>query len=272
MCRLLIGTSRAIQAYDKRQNLQTLLVHLEKQCGGHGSGVSFHKNGTIIFTRKGVSFTAVDATKAIRRFGYGHSDFIVFHTRIASIGAISDRLCHPYTTATDSMTMNGTLSEFKGIANALNTTDTEVVFNLLKGLPLSQVLDALTSLSAVFVGSAQGKPYAVRNGGSLEEWRPNRLQDRDYLFASSFPKRTPCVKDLPYGFVFADGERRKTPVRVSEDWHDWSLFSDYESNSCVDSSDDSPFLPVTMSPDYTEGFEHGYQSGFMDGYSNSKKE
>ncbi len=206
MCRLLIGTSSAIKAYDSAHGLVSLLQYLEKRCGGHGNGVSLHQGKVVVATQKGRDFTVEEAALMLleesRRY-----DFAIFHTRVASVGFVSDALCHPYISGDDALAMNGTLLEFKGVAEALVTTDTEVVFNLIKGLAPLKTIKVLTALEAVFVGSVRGKPYAVKQGGDLEEWRPKSLKDSDFLFASEFPLAVFNTKDLPYAFSFLDGER-----------------------------------------------------------------
>lgn len=206
MCRVLIGTSNAIRIYHNLFGFDSLLSHLEKECGGHGNGISLHRDGALIEHHKGVNLKTKDIADILVRCSKIY-DIAVFHTRIASVNVVSDSNCHPFIHGSDSMAMNGTLLEFSDVAQALGITDTEVVFNLIKGHTLAKTISVLSVLKAVFVGVADGKPYALRNGGALKEWRHKNLHKADFLFASSFPKETRYVLNLPYDFIFVNGKR-----------------------------------------------------------------
>lgn len=275
MCRLLIGSSKALKAYNYNHSLATLLKHLEKQCGGHGNGVSLHRGNALIFSTKGCDLTVEEITHTILSKSVRY-DYAIFHTRIASVGGVRDSLCHPYTSGNDALAMNGTLHVLSDIANALNTTDTEVVFNLVKGLPVEQVISVLATLNAVFVGSAEGKPYVVRNGGALEEWSlPKLAKESDFLFASSFPKGTQHVNSLSYSFQYVDGKRKSiTDLKVLDNpnvvWN--NCFYPYNYDNDDDGFYNSPFLSEhdkkadSEDKAYSCGYEEGFQEGFEMGY------
>lgn len=254
LCRVLIGTSNAIRLYHRLHGFNTLLSHLERECGGHGNGVSLHRDGAVIKAHKGVDLKTSEIAEVLLRCSKIY-DVAIFHTRIASVNVVSDSNCHPFIHGNDALAMNGTLSEFREVAQALDITDTEVAFNLVHELPFEKTIAVLSVLRAVFVGVAGGKPYALRNGGALKEWCPKTLPTRsgDFLFASSFPKGTRGVIDLPEGFVFADGERTEVPQSVSPlSVYGWDHFTGSASRfNAVD--------------DFDAGYEEGYNAGFEDG-------
>lgn len=252
MCRVLIGTSNAIRIYHRLNGFDSLLSYLEKECGGQGNGVSLHRDGALIEHHKGVDLKTKDIADILVRCTKIY-DVAIFHTRIASVNVVSDSNCHPFIHGNDAIAMNGTLSEFKDVAKALDITDTEVAFNLIRGLPLAKTVSVLSVLGAVFVGMSEGKPYALRNGGALREWHPKRLHKADFLFASSFPKGTPSVLDLPERFTFANGKRtaRKAPAQSYRYGFPYGGFIHY--------------TPAHLD-DYNEGYDEGYTAGFEDGY------
>lgn len=261
MCRVLIGTSNAIRIYHRLNGFDSLLSHLERECGGQGNGVALHRDGALIEHHKGVELKTKDIADILVRCSKIY-DVAVFHTRIASVNVVSDSNCHPFIHGNDSMAMNGTLSEFRDVAQALGITDTEVVFNLIKGLPLAKTVSVLSILEAVFVGMASGKPYVTRNGGSLREWRPKNLPKADFLFASSFPKGTRCVLDLPDCFTFANGKRTGKEASVNSNYYG----SYYGSNSWKGTGYSYRTPKSTALDSYEEGYDEGYSAGFEDGY------
>ena len=257
MCRLLIGSKNMVSAYDRNNNILSLLQHLEQQCGGHGNGLALVRKGKLIYMQKGISFTVAEAAERLRKETY---DFAVFHTRIASVGAVEDSLCHPYVAENDVMAMNGTLSELKSVANAIASTDTEIAFRLVQRKNLEETTKILKALPAVFVGASEGKPYIVRSHGDLEEWSlPTQLKSRrDFLFASSFPNGIRgCA--IWYGghggsFTFADGVRKEE--KTASAWGDYYYYRTPSSSSAAAVYD------AEVDAAYEEGFIHGYEEGY----------
>ena len=256
MCRLLIGSKNMVSAYDRNNNVLSLLQHLERQCGGHGNGLALLRKGKLIHMQKGVSFTVSEAAERLRKEAY---DFAIFHTRIASVGAVEDALCHPYVAENDVMAMNGTLSDLKSVANAVSSTDTEIAFRLVQRKSLEETVKILKALPAVFVGICNGKPYVVRSYGDLEEWAlPTQQKSRrDFLFASSFPNGIRgCA--IWYGghggsFTFADGLRKETQKESTTTWGNYYYTSSFSAASSYDDEIDAA---------YEEGFIHGYEEGY----------
>ncbi len=260
MCRLLLASKKAIMTYDRAHCLAALFAHLEHQCGGHGNGLALVKDGTIVFHKKGTDYTVEQAAKACTETRY---DFAVFHTRVASVSSVNDANCHPFTfQKTDAMAMNGTISGISGVAKALGITDTEMVFNAVKGAGMDTTLAALSSLSPVFVGCSGGRPYAVKNDGDLVEWSHHKLRDKDFFFTSSLPVGTPGLIHLPDGFTWADGQDLTPPSKVYSIptsrywiWDDDDLLKDTPSSSST-----------SILTDYDEGYTDGWAEGYAEGY------
>ena len=280
MCRLLIANKASIKAYDAAQcgGLGKLLAHLEKECGGHGNGIATidHK-GKLQQCAKGVNMSIDEVLEiALNTSNY---EYMIFHTRIASVGQIEDERCHPFTFGNDVLAMNGTLSSLSRPARAIGITDTELAFDLVKGRAFTDVIALLQTLNAVFVGvtdDGQGKPYAIKNGGDLEEWVDGATECYDFMFASSFPCKTAGVRRLPYDFVFADGERQGTvePMGPTRRRDEKALASTFMTDreyigvagygaSFWGSDDDDGEDDLYM--EYNEGYREGYAAGFMDG-------
>ena len=233
-----------------------------------------HRGGAIIETHKGVDLPVKDIAHTLVHCSKIY-DVAIFHTRVASVSDVSDSNCHPYISGNDALAMNGTLYEFRDVARALKITDTEVAFNLVRGLSLEKTIAALSTLDAVFVGMADGKPYALRNGGALKEWRPKRMAASDFLFASSFPRGVNCVEDLPSRFTFADGKRGKTgdsgpnlgySFRSGASYESWPPSHSSKHYYYEDTKAQTPLSSISIEDAYEQGYDYGYAAGFEDGF------
>jgi hypothetical protein len=198
MCRVLIATKRAIEEYDKMFDLEVLLIHLEKECGGQGNGVAtFAKSGEIEFLEKGLNVTTKQCRDIMMNTSY---EYAIFHTRIASVGKVTNERCHPFCQAERvdgravnvfTAGMNGTIYDLDRIADALGVTDTEVVMDILKDKSPEQKKAVLEDTKQVWVGMLANQPFAFKGYGALEEFLP-KMKNTDtaftnFFFASSFP-------------------------------------------------------------------------------------
>lgn len=260
MCRLLLGTKNALKCYNKAYKLDALLKHLVKECGGHGNGIALIKDKSIVFTRKGVKYGHKEIAKVLLSQDY---DYAIFHTRIASVSAISDTNCHPFIYQKRyAMAMNGTVFGLSGIASTIGITDTECIFNIVKGLDIETTVKALSTLSPVFIGCCEGLPYALKNHGDLASWTGKGMTESDYLFASSFPYiGVKGVQDLPKNFTWVNGEDR-TPARLI--FKASPSFAMYEKEETF--TRDIPTLETIGGSPYQESYSDGYGVGYMDGY------
>ena len=191
MCRLLLGSYKGIKLYHKRYDITNLLSHLERELGGNGNGLVLIKDNIIKFYKKGVKYHVNEIGKTLIREEY---DYAIFHTRLASIGEVIDSNCHPYVYENTCLSMSGTIIELAEEAINRNITDTEIIFESVKNLELSNTINILKSFnSCSFIGCVNGTPYVIRGSHTIYKWNSKHT-----LFASTFPvriKASPLTKN-----------------------------------------------------------------------------
>lgn len=186
MCRLALMNNAGIRYIEEHYGLENLFNHLERQLGGHGNGICFiYKDGSY-FIRKGVELTNEEIAEEVL-MKLKHIKWIIYHTRLASIGKISDKNCHPFSNNGRVMAMNGTERNCTIIDK--NLTDTE---NIL--ITTKNITKDTREYRSVFLGYENGKVFANKNSGRLE-YIPCKNGGR--VFASSFPIRC-YMEDLVY--------------------------------------------------------------------------
>ena len=196
MCRLAMMDNKGIRYIEKHYGLANLFDHLEEQLGGHGNGVCFiYKNGSY-FVRKGVNLTNEEIAEEVL-MKINHLKWIIYHTRLASVGNINDRNCHPFFNNGRVLAMNGTERNYTVIDNKL--TDTE---NIL--LTTNNITEDTRSRRSVFLGYENGRVFANKNYGSLECMT---CENGGKVFASTFPIEC-YVRDMVYEApqYFVEGE------------------------------------------------------------------
>lgn len=204
MCRLAMMNNAGIRYIENRYGLENLFNHLERQLGGHGNGICFIYNDGSYFIRKGVKLTNEDIAEEVL-MKINHLKWIIYHTRLASIGAISDRNCHPFENNGRVMAMNGTEREYTVVNK--NLTDTE---NIL--IATKNITKGTREYRSVFLGYENGKVFANKNYGSLE-YMPCKNGGR--VFASTFPMEY-YIRDTIYEApqYFVEGTKMK-PLGVA---------------------------------------------------------
>lgn len=220
MCRLLLCNRKALEVV--KDELYFLMLHLETSMGGHGNGVAILRDGHI-HIQKGVNFSVEGVYVFAETMQW---DWLIFHTRLASIGKITDSNCHPFRCGHTVLAMNGTERGFEPIAESLGITDTEAVLRVYKKLDLP-IPYALTRLNSAFVGFHKGKPFAVCAGWSdMEVW----MQDDAVVISSEFPHYWSSLfgaKSLyaKSGFVWYNGEYDKrylTRTPITTGWYTYT--------------------------------------------------
>ena len=204
MCRLAMMNNAGIRYVENKYGLENLFDHLERQLGGHGNGICFIYNDGSYFIRKGVKLTNEDIAEEVL-MKINHLKWIIYHTRLASIGVISDRNCHPFENNGRVMAMNGTEREYTVVDK--NLTDTE---NIL--IATKNITKGTREYSSVFLGYENGKVFANKNYGSLE-YMPCKNGGR--VFASTFPMEyyiRDTIYEAPQHFV--EGTKMK-PLGVA---------------------------------------------------------
>ena len=176
MCRLAMMNNEGIKHIEREYGLENLFNYLEKQLGGHGNGICFIYNDGSYYINKGVGLTNKEIAEEVLS-KIKHLKWIIYHTRLASIGVISDRNCHPFENNGRVMAMNGTERNCTVVNK--NLTDTE---NIL--LSSKNILNDTKKYRSVFLGYENGKVFANKNCGSLE-YIP--CKNGGKIFASTFP-------------------------------------------------------------------------------------
>ena len=193
MCRLALMNRGGIKHIEAEYGLVNLFNHLERQLGGHGNGICFIYNDGSYFIRKGVDLTNADIAEEVL-LKLKHLKWIIYHTRLASVGSINDENCHPFNNMGRVMAMNGTERNYT-VANK-NLTDTE---NIL--ITTENITEGTRDYHSVFLGYENGKVFANKNFGSLE-YIP--CENGGRVFASTFPFEcyiTDTVYEAPQYFV-----------------------------------------------------------------------
>lgn len=193
MCRLAMMNNEGIKHIEKKYGLENLFNHLERQLGGHGNGICIIYNDGNYSIRKGVSLSNKDIAERVLA-EIKDVKWIIYHTRLASVGSINDRNCHPFNNNGRVMAMNGTERDYN-VANKY-LTDTE---NIL--LTTKNITEDTRKYRSVFLGYENGKVFANKNLGSLE-YIP--CKNGGKVFASTFPSEcyeNDTVYEAPKTFV-----------------------------------------------------------------------
>ncbi|MFA6662522.1 MAG: class II glutamine amidotransferase [Bacilli bacterium] len=181
MCRLALFNKPGIDHIENTIGLKTLFNHLELSLGGHGNGYCIVFNNRTTRIKKGIQLTNKEITADILN-NYKNIKWIIYHTRLASTGVISDENCHPFKDHKNILAMNGTEYEVKKIIKD-DTTDTETILRMCN-IAKIDIEQGTKKFNSVFLGynSNSKQVFANRNNGNLEY-----LQDNDsIIFASEF--------------------------------------------------------------------------------------
>lgn len=230
MCRLALINNFGIKHIEDLYGLKELFDYLENQLGGHGNGYCIiYKDGSYKVD-KGVKLNNYTIAEIILK-NINNIKWIIYHTRLASVGNISDRNCHPFVNNGDVLAMNGTEINYKVIDK--NLTDTE---NIL--LSSNNIITDTRKYKSVFLGYKDGKVFANKNCGSLK-YIP--CKNGGKIFASSFPSvyyKYDTVYEAPQYYV--EGEKMnilEPAYNLSYNnyitYNDKYYMSDYMANKCM---------------------------------------
>ena len=208
MCRLAMMNNEGISYIERHYGLENLFDYLEMQLGGHGNGVCIIYNDGSYYINKGVNLnnkaivdTIMDEISDIK--------WVIYHTRLASVGNVSDSNCHPFEDKGRVIAMNGTERNYTVVSKF--KTDTE---NIL--LSTDDIMEGTKKYNSVFLGYENGKVFANRNNGSLE---CIILGNGGKIFASTFPNYyydNEAVYVAPPCFV--EGKNMKPLVNAQKKW------------------------------------------------------
>lgn len=208
MCRLAMMNNNGIKYVEKEYGLENLFNYLERQLGGHGNGICFVYNDGSYSINKGVNLSNKEIVDDIMD-NINNIKWVIYHTRLASVGSISDRNCHPFENNGKVMVMNGTERNYT-VVNKF-CTDTE---NIL--LSTDDITNGTKKYHSVFLGYENGKVFANKNNGSLE---CILLRNGGKIFASTFPDEyyeNDAVYEAPPSFI--EGKNMKPLVNAKPKW------------------------------------------------------
>lgn len=219
MCRLALMDNAGIRYIEREYGLENLFDYLERQLGGHGNGICFIYNDGSYYIKKGVNLSNAEIAEEVL-MKIKHLKWIIYHTRLASVGSINNRNCHPFEDRGRVMAMNGTERNYTVVNKAL--TDTE---NIL--LSTKNILNGTKDYHSVFLGYENGRVFANKNYGSLE-YLP--CVNGGKVFASRFPAEyydNEAVYEAPQYFV--EGAKIKDLKLVRQQrYFDYGVYGCYE--------------------------------------------
>jgi hypothetical protein len=91
MCRIAFTVKPKIKSEIYEGVLAAVFATLELSNGGHGNGIAFPNRKGKIKIIKGVNYRPHEAARDA-----AGAPWVLFHTRLASSGGISDEMCHPF--------------------------------------------------------------------------------------------------------------------------------------------------------------------------------
>ena len=180
MCRLALLNKEGINYIESNYGLTEFFNYLEASQGGDGNGYCIIYDNGKASIKKGIALTNEEITADILK-DYQHIKWVLYHTRLASMGNISNKNCHPFRCGNNILMMNGTEGGIRAFIKD-NKTDTETILNICIQLGVD-IAKATKNLNSVFVGYSNGKVFAHRNNGSLEYLHHN---SKTIIFASEF--------------------------------------------------------------------------------------
>lgn len=147
MCRLLYfpANSEMIRKIGK-ENLTAFLKQLEKSAGGDGNGIGFFTSKGEAKIFKGVNFKVEDAAEIIYNVITKEktSSGVIFHTRRASVGNVSDELCHPFQGKGFLLAHNGHWAKYEDYALILMLTGYPILADYSDTYILAVVCDIIS--------------------------------------------------------------------------------------------------------------------------------
>lgn len=209
MCRLAMMDNAGIRYIQEEYGLENLFNYLERQLGGHGNGICFIYNDGSYFIRKGVYLSNEEIVEEVLA-KINHIKWIIYHTRLASVGSINDRNCHPFENYGRVLAMNGTERDYVVVDKHL--TDTE---NIL--LSTNNIANGTKKYHSVFLGYENGKVFANKNGGSLEYMI---CGNGGRVFASTFPMQYSTRDTIYEAPQYFTEDEYMTPLKDKRQrWH-----------------------------------------------------
>jgi predicted RNA-binding Zn-ribbon protein involved in translation (DUF1610 family) len=205
ICRLALFNKKGLDLIEEKFGIEKFLLRLEKECGGQGNGIALTKDNKLIYMHKAVKYSVVTISKQLKKYDW---DWCIFHTRVASVGSITDENCHPYKKGNIVLAMNGTESGFSGLAKALDTTDTNAILLSMSKFNLP-VFKTLKPLSSNFLGFKNGVAFATSPNSSYKSYDIAKNDEGAIIIASSLPDEFTKFVPTEIPFVWKEEEELK---------------------------------------------------------------
>lgn len=183
MCRMLLMNKKAEKEIEKIYGLNNYLKYLEEELGGNGNGFALLKDNKIIKLEKGVNLKTKDIAEVFKKNDY---DWALFHTRLATIGNVNDKNCHPFKRGDTVLAMNGTEEKLSFLTEIMHISDTEAILDTMYKYKLE--IAALKHFNSIFMGFHKGKPFVVADNTYNIKILKNS-KNGVLAFASSFPEK-----------------------------------------------------------------------------------
>jgi hypothetical protein len=195
MCRLVFASADYVRA-TSLADLEHLFVFLEEELGGHGCGYAYRVPGRArLVGRKGVTLSPAACAAGWYEGVMRGASELLFHTRIASAGAVCDALCHPFIHGLTGLAHNGHDSRYVYSNNA-GSDSFHIAWELASNMLTAQDLH---TLNGTFVGWAHGVPFI-----QAAAWTDCELTYRGtgWLCASTIPPflAAPETVYIAYGY------------------------------------------------------------------------
>jgi hypothetical protein len=218
-----------MELIEEKYGLEKFLLRLQKECGGHGEGIALSKDNKVFYMRKGVKYKITTIAKQLRTMDW---EWCVYHTRVKSVGEISDKNCHPFKSGNIVLAMNGTESGYKGLADALNITDTQAVLLSIRRFNLD-LYETLKPLSSNFIGFNDGVPFAT-SPNNYKSYDIARNEIGAIVIASSLPEEFEIHEPIGKPFVWTANDELKTKKKEKITYSkSWFSAEDYEPSKAI---------------------------------------
>lgn len=174
---------------------QWFMGWLESRLGGHGNGVGFWDDETPVVV-KGVSATPGELVEVAE----GPT---LFHTRLATVGTVSDKNCHPFVVGDGIYCHNGSFFGYRAIRRWMEKREVTLPDDVTDSLVLATYAELFVSDFKKLLRSRFGVLARLGSDGRLlvvitnYSFAMGRLFDTgEIVYASEFPDDYEYVRDV----------------------------------------------------------------------------
>jgi len=192
-------------------SLESYLANLELRDGGDGNGYALFRNGALLELHKGVALSCATIASAMLEREY---DWVLFHSREASEGSVTDANCHPFhVPGTPDLiaAVNGNEASLSRLARAAgNITDSEFILRAVSRMKLP-LFPALCTFESNFFGFYGRYPFVKKGNRDMLIWK----EKEGIVFASDFPFGMSNLVKPPQNYCWCNGKDGLLPPESS---------------------------------------------------------